>query len=181
MNTDPRVDAYLEAADPFAQPILRKLRALVRKTCPAATETIKWRVPAYEYKGLLCAVAATKNYAILAFFKAKLMKAPERKITSLDEMPSDRELIAALREAMALNEQGAKVPKKKHAPLPVPADLQKALKGAPAKAFAKMPPSHQREYIWWINEAKREETRKRRIAQAVEMIGEGKSRNWKYE
>jgi uncharacterized protein YdeI (YjbR/CyaY-like superfamily) len=46
------------------------------------------------------------------------------------------------------------------------------------EAFA---PSHRREYIEWIVEAKREETRAKRVAQAIEWLREGKSRNWKYE
>jgi uncharacterized protein YdeI (YjbR/CyaY-like superfamily) len=50
-----------------------------------------------------------------------------------------------------------------------------------AKQFAAMSPSCQREYCEWIADAKRAETREKRVATAMEWIGEGKSRNWKYQ
>jgi len=88
---------------------------------------------------------------------------------------------------MKLNEDGVKVPAaRKAAPRPAPetpADLLAAFKQdkAAQATFDAFPPSCKREYIEWIVEAKREDTRAKRLAQAVEWLAEGKRRNWKYE
>ena len=68
-------------------------------------------------------------------------------------------------------------------PLSTPEIARKRRESAPAQqaAFDAFPPSHRREYLEWIIEARRQDTRARRIAQAVEWLAEGKSRNWKYE
>jgi bacteriocin resistance YdeI/OmpD-like protein len=44
----------------------------------------------------------------------------------------------------------------------------------------KFSPSHRREYIEWLTEAKTEATRAKRLATALEWMAEGKPRNWKY-
>ena len=91
-----------------------------------------------------------------------------------------------IKKAMKLNDDGVKVPKEKkplRKPLPLPKEFASALKkakGAAAK-FDGFSPSHKREYIEWIIEAKTDETRQRRLTTAVEWIAAGKSRNWKYE
>jgi hypothetical protein len=80
---DRRVDAYLETAPEYSRPVLKKLRAIVLATCPEAVETIKWRIPAYEYRGLLCGLAGLKSYAALVFFKGKLMPEAEARLGNL--------------------------------------------------------------------------------------------------
>lgn len=204
---DPRVDAYIEQSSEFARPILKKLRGLVHKGCPEVVETIKWGMPAFEYKGPLCGMAAFKKHCTFGFWKAELLfkdKDPEvakaraklswgvkgsdptaAHITSVKDLPSDAVILALIKEAKALNDEGVKVPRAttRRTPLPMPADFAAALervKGASAR-FEAFSPSQKREYIEWITEAKREETRKKRIATAVEWIGEGKTRNWKYQ
>lgn len=199
-STDPRIDDYIKKAAPFAQPILKHLRALVHKACPQATETIKWSFPHFEYKGILCTMAAFKQHCNFGFWKASLMKddasllkkvgntdmARFDKITSMDDLPSDKILIAYIKEAVRLNDDDIKVekpkkPVKKELPIPpaLAAALQKNKKAA-AK-FEAFPPSHRREYIEWIDEAKTEETRNRRVETTIEWVAEGKGRNWKYE
>jgi uncharacterized protein YdeI (YjbR/CyaY-like superfamily) len=108
------------------------------------------------------------------------------KLTSVKDLPARRELAGFIKDAMRLNDEGVTVAKPKKAPQPeaaVPPTLAAALaKNKKAKvAFENFPPSHRREYVEWIAEAKRDETRDKRIAQAVEWMAEGKSRNWKYE
>ena len=94
-------------------------------------------------------------------------------------------ILKLIKEARTLNDDGVKLARTttKRKPLPMPADLAAALKKSKAAAakFEAFPPSHKREYIEWITEAKREETRRTRIATAVEWIAEGKPRNWKYQ
>ncbi|GAB2501553.1 hypothetical protein GCM10027084_14770 [Pseudoxanthomonas sangjuensis] len=194
---DPRIDAYIAKSAEFARPILAHLRALVHEACPQAVETIKWGMPFFVYAGApLCNMAAFKQHVAFGFWKHALVvgAGSERegmgsygKMASLGDLPPEKTLLAHFKKAMALNEQGVKSPAaRKAAPKPppqAPADLLAALKknGAAQATFDAFPPSCKREYVEWITEAKREETRARRLAQAVEWMAEGKRRNWKYE
>jgi uncharacterized protein YdeI (YjbR/CyaY-like superfamily) len=193
---DPRVDAYIKNAAPFAQPILTEIRETVHASCPDVEETMKWRFPHFAYKGLLCGMASFKAHATLGFWKGSLVTGGPRgvdamghfgRLTRQSDLPSRRVLAGYVKKAAALNEQGVKVPRaaKKIAPKPltVPAALTAALKkNRKAQAgFDAMAPSHKREYAEWIADAKADETRARRVAQALEWMAEGKSRNWKYE
>jgi uncharacterized protein YdeI (YjbR/CyaY-like superfamily) len=189
---DPRVDAYIAKSADFARPILRHIREIVHRGCPEVEETIKWGMPHFDYKGMLCGMAAFKEHCSLGFWKHKLV-APAKeggmghfgRIVSLKDLPSDRVLVGYVREAARLNEAGVKVPRKTREPkkaLATPADLAAALKkNAKARAtFQGFSPSHRREYVEWIREAKTEETRRKRLGIAVEWMSEGKPRNWKY-
>jgi uncharacterized protein YdeI (YjbR/CyaY-like superfamily) len=193
---DPRVDAYIRNAAPFAQPILATVRETVHASCPGVEETMKWNFPHFVYKGMLCGMASFKQHAALGFWKGALVTGGPRsadamghfgRLTKLSDLPSKTALAAYVRKAAALNEQGVKAPRapKKSPPkgVRVPAPLAAALaKHQKAKAgFEAMSPSHKREYVEWITEAKGEETRDRRLAHAIEWLAEGKSRNWKYE
>lgn len=199
-KTSPDVDRYIENAAPFAQPILNRIRKAFHKGCPEVEETIKWGVPFFDYKGVLGNMAAFKQHVGWGFWKAKLMSDPhgildaknERtamggsKVTDLAGLAPEKVLVEYVREAARLNDEGVKPVRPKRAPAPpaeVPDDLAAALKkNAKARAvFAKFPPGQRNEYILWITDAKQEATRQKRLAQAIEWIAEGKSRNWKYE
>jgi uncharacterized protein YdeI (YjbR/CyaY-like superfamily) len=191
MSKDPRVDAYVAKANDFAKPILKQIRAAVHKGHSGVSETIKWGVPAYvDERGILCMTAAFKQHCALVFWSGRKPASVDakrfRRITSVDELPSPRELVAIVKEAATRAETPKK--KKKTAtrsakPVRVPAYFLAALEKNPkARAsFEAFPPSHKREYVEWIDSAKTEETRQRRIATAIEWIASGKSRNWKYE
>lgn len=192
-NRDPRIDAYIAKSADFAKPILESLREIIHNAVPDVEETMKWSMPAFDYKGPLCNMAAFKEHCAFGFWKGSLVVGDVAKeamghmgrITTLKDLPPKKELARLIKEAARLNEEGVKVeraPRTPKKPLKTPEDLSAALaknKKASA-AFEGFPPSHRREYIEWITDAKGEETRKRRIAQAVEWIAEGKSRNWKY-
>ncbi len=194
---DPRIDAYIEKAAPFAQPILIHLRKLVHKACPDIVETIKWSMPIFEHKGIVCNMAAFKEHCAFGFWKQKILDTdafPRHKsamgsfgrITAISDLPKDKEMIELIKLAVELNEKGVKVPKAKPAPkkeLVVPDDLTAALlQNKKAKlTFEDLPYSHRKEYIEWINEAKTDTTRNKRLATTIEWLTEGKRRNWKYE
>jgi uncharacterized protein YdeI (YjbR/CyaY-like superfamily) len=193
---DPRVDAYIANAAPFAQPILERLRAIVHEAVPGIEETLKWGAPSYVHAGgIVCMMAAFKQHVSFGFWKHELVMGDvERdgmgsfgKLRAPGDVPPKRELVALVRKAAKLNEQGVKqaAPARKAAPKPppdVPPELAAALKRnkAAATAFKGFPPGQQREYCEWIGEAKRDDTRQRRLEQAIEWIAEGKPRNWKY-
>jgi uncharacterized protein YdeI (YjbR/CyaY-like superfamily) len=189
---DPRVDAYIAKSADFAKPILRHLREIVHQGCPEVEETMKWSFPHFMYKGMLCGLAAFKSHCAFGFWKGKLI-VPEKpeamgqfgRITSLSDLPKDSVLLGYVREAARLNETGEKVPRKPQRPkkdLATPSDLAAALKkNVVARAtFEGFSPSHKREYVEWITEAKTEEIRKKRLDNAIEWMAEGKPRNWKY-
>jgi uncharacterized protein YdeI (YjbR/CyaY-like superfamily) len=189
---DPRVDVYIDKAANLAKPILKEIRARVHEACPACEETMKWSTPAFDYKGPMCGMAAFKAHCMFGFWKAPLVVGgahPHRRfrhLTSIADLPPKKQMAALIHKAMALNDNGvvvARAPREKKAPARVPADLADALqKNRKLRtAFDAFSPSHKREYVEWITEAKREETRQKRIQTALKWIAEGKSRNWKYQ
>lgn len=198
MKRDPRVVAYIDKAQPFAKPVLKHLRKLVHKGCSEVTETIKWGMPSFEYKGTLCSMASFKQHAVFGFAKAALLTDPHGylqkhkaqggdamgnlgRLTSLKDLPPDDILIDFIEQAQKLNDSNIK-PKTEKAPLVVPDYVTAALaKNNKAKAtFDSLAYSHRKEYLQWITEAKTEATRQKRLASSVEWLAEGKNRNWKY-
>ncbi|HEY0653128.1 MAG TPA: YdeI/OmpD-associated family protein [Chryseosolibacter sp.] len=197
---DKRVDAYIAKAEPFAQPVLEHIRELVHKACPEVEETMKWSFPHFEYKGLLCSMASFKKHCAFGFWKGAIMKDPKGilsvvgrtsmgnfdRITSLDDLPSDKVMLDYIKQAAKLNDDDIKLPPKKPikaAAVKVPDYFMKAItRNKKALAtFETFSNSHRKDYVEWITEAKSEETRARRMDQAIEWMSEGKSRNWKYE
>ena len=196
MKTDPRIDAYIARQADFARPILEHLRAVVHEACPDCEETLKWSSPSFIYKGkILAGFAAFKAHATFGFWSGGQVvdtsdKAPTAmgqfgRLTSIDELPPRAELAALTRKAMQLIDDGVKPVRNKtvKAPFSVPQDLRAAIDAVPAArtTFEGFPPSCQREYVEWVTEAKRDETRAKRLAQTVEWLAEGKRRHWKYE
>ncbi|HEX4565213.1 MAG TPA: YdeI/OmpD-associated family protein [Vicinamibacterales bacterium] len=191
---DPRIDACIAKASPFARPILRRFRKAVHGGCPDVVETTKWQNPAFDHKGPLAGMAAFKAHCAVGFWKESLMKSglkggemmgPFARLESIDQLPDEKTLIAMVKEAAALNDAGAKLVRNRtpKPPPKAPAFLVAALKKR-TNAWAHweaFPPSHTREYIDWITEAKQGETRTRRLDKAIARIAEGKSQNWKYE
>lgn len=217
-QTDPRIDAYIAQAAPFAQPILKHLRAVIHAACPQVEETIKWGMPSFVYGGkILCGMGAFKQHATFGFWQGASVvgASPERsreamgqfgRLTQVGDLPGRRELSKLLKQAMALIDAGGKKTASKTVaskttagkspannipaggtrtpkpPVVIPDDLAAAFrKNAKARAtYAAFSPSQQREYVEWIESAKREQTRSGRVAQAVEWMAQGKIRNWKY-
>ena len=194
MPRDPRIDAYIDKAGDFAQPVLRHFRELVHSTIEGAEEAVKWGMPHFTHNG--------KNIAGMAAFKAHcavIVHGSGRqgeedgmgsygKVKSLDDLPDDAELAARLVEARErIDVAGSAVkrpPKRESKPdLPAPQDFEAALReNARARAtFDAFPPSQRREYVEWVSEAKQDATRAKRLATAIEWLAEGKRRNWKYE
>ena len=196
MSTDPRIDAYISKSAPFAQAILEKVRARVHAVLPDVEETMKWSMPTYTLDGkIIVMTPAFKAHAALNFWRGQEIGDGQSKagamgqfgkLASVDELPSDAELDSLIREAAALAKTAPAPRKPKHEPKPAPQlhpEFAAALAKAPqAKAtLDAFPPSAQRDYFEWITEAKQDATRQKRIATAVEWLGEGKRRHWKYQ
>lgn len=196
MSREPRIDAYIAKAQPFARPILEKVRERVHAVLPDVEEAIKWSMPAYILDGkIILITAAFKAHAALNFWRGQELESTHAtvgamgqfgKIRSVDELPPDAELDKLIGDAADVARNAPAPRKTKHPPKPAPElhpEFAAALDKAP-KAKATMnsfPPSCRREYLEWVTEAKQDVTRKKRIATAIEWLSEGKRRNWKYE
>ena len=190
---DPRVDAYIEKAADFAKPILMEIRERVHAACPEVEEAIKWGAPSFMYRGPLCGMDAFKEHCVYGYWKGPLVVGGDAKgsaayrlrVEKVSDLGSKKAMAAEIKKAMALNEAGVALPRAPRTPakpVVLPADLADALRSnkKAQAAFDKFSPSHQREYAEWIEQAKREETRARRLETAIQQISEGKPQNWKY-
>lgn len=133
-QTDPRIDAYIARAAPFAQPILNHLRAVVHAACPQVEETIKWGMPSFVYGGkILCGMGAFKQHATFGFWQGASVvgASPERsreamgqfgRLTQVGDLPGKRELSKLLKQAMALIDAGGKKTSGRTASEKAPAD-----------------------------------------------------------
>ncbi|MCO5945651.1 YdeI/OmpD-associated family protein [Mucilaginibacter flavidus] len=198
---DARVDAYIAKAAPFAKPILEHIREVVHKASPLITETVKWGMPFFDYKGPVCMMASFKQHLGFGFWKSSRLNDPEGylqgsdeeaaagsfgRIEKMEDLPPDEAMIGFILQVIALNESGIKEPKKAapaKAELPIPDDFNQMLSSNTTALgyFVDFSPSKKREYLEWFAEAKSDDTRQKRMEQALEWISEGKSRHWKYQ
>jgi uncharacterized protein YdeI (YjbR/CyaY-like superfamily) len=197
-SRDARIDTYIAKSAAFAQPILQELREIVHQGCPDVEETIKWSMPFFLYKGILCNMSGFKEHCAFGFWKGRQILDAEvarpadeamgqfGRITSLEDLPPKRVLLGYVKKAKQLRDEGVKPPAKPRARKPelAPPDFfataLKANKKA-RSAFESFSPSQRREYVEWLIDAKTDATRQRRLETAIEWLAEGKSRNWKYE
>lgn len=201
-TADPRIDEYILKSADFAKPILKHLRQVVHNACPDVKETMKWSFPHFEYAGsILCSMASFKQHCAFGFWLGSLMSDPKKimsavgektamghfgQIKDVSDLPSDQVLIKYIKEAMTLNKKGVKARKEKPIQtkeIEIPSYFQEALKNNKKafEAFNKFSPSHRKEYLEWITEAKTEATRDKRVARTLEWLTEGKPRHWKYK
>ena len=178
---------------------LAYIRKAVHAGCPDVEETLKWSVPSFTYKGIFAGMAAFKQHCIFGFWKHGLLlqhglaSADEEAmvkfahVTSVKDLPDKKTFIRLVKAATTLHDAGIKAPTKARPAGPrtltIPADLKKALaKNRKAGTqFAAFSYSKKKDYVEWVTGAKAAETRQRRLQTAIAWIGEGKSRNWKYE
>jgi uncharacterized protein YdeI (YjbR/CyaY-like superfamily) len=172
----------------------------VHKACPEVEEKIKWGMPHFDYKGeMMCSMASFKQHAVFGFWKAALMKDKVLletaksevamghlgRITSLNDLPSDKQIMSWIKEAMDLNDRGIRAKKKpvEQKAVEVPGFVVKALKENKQAwtIWENFAPGHRKEYVQWITEAKTEATLEKRLQQTIEGVAEDKGRNWKYE
>jgi len=198
----PDITAYIERAEPFAQPILSYIREIVHEFCPEVEEKMKWSFPHFDYLGeMMCSMAAFKKHCAFGFWKATLLETSFLqmggnnktamgdfgKLTKMEDLPPKKILSQLILAAKSLNDEGIKIQKKpskgEQKEIATPEDFQRLLSEKPAalSIFEKFPYSHRKEYIQWFDEAKTSATRLKRMVQALEWISQGKGRNWKYQ
>lgn len=198
---NPRTDDYISRAEPFARPILKRLRRVVHKADPGIVEEIKWSFPNFTYKGkIICHMASFKEHCAFGLWFSSKLNDPDNiladsqkkggmgsvgRIRTLDDIPSEDTLIRFIRDSIKMVEEGVKIkPERsvKDQTIKVPADLIMLLKRSrkASRVFDGFSNTHRKEYIQWIEDAKTGITRKKRLETALEWISEGKPRNWKY-
>jgi uncharacterized protein YdeI (YjbR/CyaY-like superfamily) len=201
---NPEIDRYIEKSAEFAQPILNHIRKVVHDACPDVEEQMKWSFPNFVYKGsILCHMASFKKHCAFGFWQGALIEDTHGilnssetnamgnlgRISSVADLPKDDVLRTYIIQAMMLIDTGVKrsKPKTSSNSASVSHDLPECLrealeKSTKAKAtFEIFSPSKRKDYIVWINEAKTEATKQKRLETAIEWLEEGKSRHWKYE
>ena len=194
-KTNPKVDQYIAKSADFAKPILSHFRKIVHQACPDVEEEMKWSMPHFMYKGMLCGMAAFKKHCAINFWKGGLLFDGKHsdeamgqfgRIDSLSALPNDKKMLRYVKEAVRLNDERAKmerpVKSREKKILQMPADFQRAIRQdqQAAAVFKKFSPSHKREYIEWLMQAKTDRTREKRLATSIAWIAEGKTRHWKY-
>ena len=197
---DERVDVYIAGSAGFARPILKHLRKVIHAGCPDVEETLKWGFPHFLYKGILCSMASFQSHCSFGFWKGSLLKDEDGtlekvgktamghlgRITAIADLPAERVLLKYIRQAKALNDEGVKAPSRPkprgNRTLHVPDDLMAALRTnrKALATFTGFSYSNRKEYVEWVTEAKRDETRRRRLETAIGWLAEGKVRHWKY-
>src|SRR5207248_4803165 len=180
---DPRVDGYIRRAAPFARPILKHLPKIVHNGWPDVEETIKWNSPFFEHNGIVCFMAAFKEHCVFGFWKGSLIFGAKHKgamghfgrIISISDLPDAKTLAGYVRKAAELNEAGvrksrprSRAKQRVNVPPSLKTALQKNVKAL--KTFENFSYSHKKEYVDWITDAKRDETRKRRLQTTIEWL-----------
>lgn len=210
-HRDARIDEKIAASNPALQPILLHLRDMVHEAVPEAAETIKWSMPFFELNGTILAnMGIFKQHCAFGFWSKSMTEhlasdgvgstsgaGSLGKLVRMEDLPSRKQMLGYLRTAAdhirnGLSESPIAARSRKRGPdgaatsksaIPMPAIFTEALANSPEakQAFEAFPPSCRREYLAWITEAKRDETRARRVQQAVAQLAEGKRFNWQYE
>lgn len=199
MSKPKNTDEYLARLEGnFAYPILTRVRQVVLETAPQVEESIKWGAPSFDYKGLMMSMVAFKNFAAVWFHKGALFTDPKNmleasseetkamrkyRINTLDDLDEEG-LRGLILEAIEKNESGEQVKgfNKRDKKYDSSELLNNALKKNPRahQAFQAMAPSHQREYVEYIESAKQEATKLRRIEKSIGLLEQSLGLNDKY-
>lgn len=101
-QTDPRVDAYIDALPGWQQAVCREVRALVHAADPEVRETIKRTVqPYFVLQGNICALLAAKDHVNVFLYDGGVVPDPDGIITAGQGNKTAR--TAAFKEGQAIN------------------------------------------------------------------------------
>jgi uncharacterized protein YdeI (YjbR/CyaY-like superfamily) len=177
------IDKGISELEPFAQVICKHLRKLILSADPELIEDWKWG-PNYYLNGMVCGYWGFKKHVSFVFFQGSMLKNKKKillenpgnvhnrhiKFTDISQIDDDL-ILEYLFEAIDNNRKGLKILETKDKTIDVPVDVTKQLKKAKVLTyFESLAFSHRKEYIQWIESAKKEETRTKRIHQAIEKL-----------
>ncbi len=188
------IDKGISEIEPFAQIICNRLRQLILSADPDIIEDWKWG-PNYYLNGMVCGYWGFKKHVSFVFFQGSLLKDKKKillenpgnvhnrhiKFTDVKQI-DDKVILEYLFEAIDNNRKGLKIIETKDKSIVTPSDVEKAFKKTKVLAyFDSLAFSHRKEYIQWIESAKKEETRTKRIEQAIEKLQDKQSMHAKYK
>ncbi|MCB0768119.1 MAG: YdeI/OmpD-associated family protein [Flavobacteriales bacterium] len=192
MHPQEQINSYIAEQPEWQRRLLVRLRQLIHATDQEIEETWRWNAPSFDHDGIMLSLHAFKTCVSVWFHKGALLKDSHGlfKLTEKDEERGIRKFKLSegeainekafadlVKQAVKLNQAGTKLHDAKPArkALVVPPELESCLKKDEEawEHWEKFNYSHKKEYVEWIDDAKQDETRKRRIAQALEMIREG--------
>lgn len=165
---------------------LKTLRRIIKQT--ELEETIKWGGPVYTVGGKnVVGLGAFKSYFGIWFFQGVFLKDPADKLVnagegrtrglrqwrmnSADEI-DEKLILTYLEEASENQKRGKQIRPERGKPLVIPPELAGKFGEDPRikKSFDKFRPSKQREFAAYIAEAKKDETKQKRIARIIPLI-----------
>lgn len=184
LDAGKRIEMYFDEAPEFARNICRELQRIIFKAEPQIVEEWRWG-PHYSKNGMVCGIGAFQKHVSLAFFQGARLKDPKHLFIK-ETVPAknmrrmqfvnlgdvhEPTLVSYIKEALALNAGSAATSRRT---LDIPADLTRALARNKklSEFFGSLSYTHQKEYVRWIESAKKEETRRARILKTAEMLSQ---------
>lgn len=194
------IDEYIERTEgTFAHPILTRVHEIIMETAPNIEKAIKWGAPSYEFNGLMMSTLKFKSFAAVWFHKGAFFDDPKNLLQassddtkymrkyilhSIDELDEDG-LKGLIREAIKYQESDSelKVPEKSEKEKLFSDLLEEALsKDSKAKAnFENFTDYKKQEFIEYIETAKRDATKQRRLKKSMGLIRQGVGLNDMYK
>ena len=196
-NSPKTVDSFISTLPDFSRPMVERMRKAVVAAAPDLDEDLRWGVPTYKGKALVCGLAAFKNHVSLTLWRGAKLSDPNgilthgqglsemrtAKFESIEEIDT-KQIQDWVKQALTLDSSPSAPSRKVLAPVKVkiPKALGAALKkdARAHETFDALPPSHQREYCEWIAEAKQATTVERRLVATIEKLRRGEGLNDKY-
>lgn len=180
-----QISEYIESMPEWSRNICKKLRTIIHKADPQMHEDWKWG-PNFNHNGMVCGFGAFKKHVSFVFFQGAQMK-DAKKILQLGGANAhnrmmhilnvkdikEKVLIDYIKEAVQINMNGKAVGISSPAKVEIetPADLQILLEHTGlSEYFDMLAYTHRKEYILWITEAKKAETREKRLEKTIEML-----------
>ena len=178
MHAQEQINLYIAEQPEWHRKTLVRLRQLIHSVDESIEETWRWNAPSFDHDGIMLGLHGFKDTHKLF---EKLEKGEDKGMRAYKvhegEAIDEKGFVDLVKQAVRVNQSGAKLTDARPArkALVVPPDLKSCLKKDDQawEHWEKFNYSHKKEYVEWITDAKQEETRKRRIAQALEMIREG--------
>ncbi|CAN5379879.1 hypothetical protein BH10BAC1_BH10BAC1_13250 [soil metagenome] len=192
-NAKQLIDEGIASAEPFAQAICKKLRSIIFKAEPGIIEDWKWG-PNYYKDGMVCGFWYFKKHCSIVFYQGALLKDKKKvlqqnpgnlhnrhiKYTDVKQI-DEKLLIEYITEAVINNEKGLMIKEAKDKTVLIPPDFKKLLaKNKALKNFEAMSYSKRKDYVLWIEGAKQDATRTKRMDQALTKIKENLGMNDHY-
>lgn len=183
-NAYEKVTSYIDALPDWSKAICKQLRQIILSVSPQIQEDWKWNHPNYYCNGMLCGIWAFKDHVTLVFFQGALIDDTHAVLSSYNDNLHNRHIKFSdasqideniirnyLLQSIDHNIKGLRINQSKTKNIEIPFYIKDALVNAGLfESFNNLSYSHKKEYILWIKEAKKEETRIRRVEKMIRIL-----------